>query len=94
MEKKKISEVLNLKLPVILKSDMLHVDLAKAFARIIKHEFIWIYKNGILLNKKPFTSFNSAMVSIGYSKSSIAARRSIDTGKIIGGKYTFYSKQL
>jgi hypothetical protein len=31
------------------------------------------------------------MEAIGYSKTSIAGRRSIDTGKIIGGRYTFFS---
>jgi hypothetical protein len=33
------------------------------------------------------------MEAIGYSKTSFnkAFRRSIDTGKIIGGRYTFYS---
>jgi hypothetical protein len=31
------------------------------------------------------------MVAIGYSRTSLAARRTIDTGKIIGGRYTIYS---
>ena len=53
-----------------------------------------MYNNGVLLNKEPFNSFASAMKAIGYSKTSVAARRSIDTGKIIGGRYTFYSKPL
>lgn len=53
---------------------------------------IWIYDNGVLLNENPFYTFTSAMKAIGYSKTSVAGRRSIDTGKIIGGWNTFYSK--
>nr|YP_010470483.1 LAGLIDADG endonuclease [Inonotus hispidus]UVF37971.1 LAGLIDADG endonuclease [Inonotus hispidus] len=89
-----IKQVLALKLPVTLKPEMSHTDLAKAFARIFNKNSIWVYDNGILLNEKPFTSFMSAMEAIGYSKTSTAARRSIDTGKVLGGRYTFYSKPL
>ena len=68
------------------------MDLAKAFASKVKPSVIWVYDNGVLLNENPFSSFVSAMEAIGYSKTSIAGRRSIDTGKIIGGRYTFFSK--
>ena len=77
-----------------LKPEMSHTDLAKAFARIFNKHSIGVYENGTLLNEKPFTSIMSAMDAIGYSKTSIAARRSIDTGKVLGGRYTFYSKPL
>lgn len=87
-----IHKVLNLNLPVTLTPNMLHVDLAKAFASKVKPSAIWVYDNGVLLNENPFSSFASAMEAIGYSKTSIAGRRSIDTGKIIGGRYTFFSK--
>lgn len=89
-----INQVLDLKLPVTLKPDMSHTDLAKAFVRIFNKQSIWVYDNGILLNEKPFTSITSAMETIGYSKTSIGARRSIDTGNVVGGRYTFYSKSL
>ena len=89
-----ITQVLNLKLPMTLKPEMSHMDLAKAFARIFSKHNIWVYDNGILLNEKPYTSFRAAMEATGYSKTSVAARRSIDTGKVIGGRYTFYSKPL
>lgn len=89
-----IEKVLNLNLPVTLTPSMLHVDLAKAFATKVKPSAIWVYDKGVLLNGSPFFSFASAMASIGYSKTSIAGRRSIDTGKIIGGRFTFYSKPL
>ena len=89
-----INQVLELKLPVPLKPEMSHTDLAQAFARIFNKQTIWVYDRGVLLNEKPFTSFMSAMKAIGYSKTSIAARRSIDTSKVIGGRYTFYSKPL
>ena len=74
-----------------LTPSMLHVDLAKAFATKVKPQAIWVYDNGLLLSENPYSSFASAMEAIGYSKSSIAARRSLDTGKIIAGRYTFYS---
>ena len=70
---------------------MRHVNLAQAFARLIKERNIWVYDNGVLLNSQPFTSYGDAMVAIGYTRSSLAARRSIDTCKIIGGRYTNYS---
>ena len=90
--KKKRQPVLNLKLLVTLTPDMLHVDLAKAFStRVLS---IWVYENGVLLDDSPFSTFTSAMEAVGYSKNSVAARRSIDTGKSIGGRYTFYSKPL
>jgi hypothetical protein len=70
---------------------MRHVNLAQAFARLVKERKIWIYDNGILLNSQPFTNYGDAMEAIGFSRSSLAARRTIDTGKIIGGRYTIYS---
>lgn len=89
-----VNRVLGLNLPVKLEPFMLHTDFAKAFARKIKHCAIWIYENGVLIREEPFSSFRTAMEAIGYSKNSVAARRSIDTGKIISGRYTFYSKKL
>lgn len=89
-----IDRLLDLKLPVTLQPNMLHVNLAKAFASTLKQNVIWGYDNGVLLSEEPFNSFSSAMEAIGYSKNSVAARRSIDTGKVIGGRYTFYSKLL
>ena len=89
-----IQEVLKLNVPLKLTPEMSHTDFAKNLASNLNLKTIWVYENGVLLNNKPFSSFALAMVSIGYSKSSVAARRSIDTGKIIGGKYTFYSNPL
>ena len=81
-------------LPVTLTPNKLKSDLAKAFATKVKTELFGVYENGVLLNGSPFSSFASAMVAAGYSKTSIAGRRSIDTGKLIGGRFTFYSKPL
>ena len=86
-----IIKVLELNLPVTLTPDMRHVNLAQAFARLIKERKIWVYDNGVLLKPQPFTTYGDAMVAIGYSRTSLAARRTIDTGKVIGGRYTFYS---
>lgn len=74
-----IKRVLEIRLPVDLQPEMLHVDLAKAFSHTVKERLIWVYDKGVLLRDEPFTSFVSVMEAIGYSKSSIAARRSIDT---------------
>jgi hypothetical protein len=86
-----INKVLELTLPVALTPEMRHVNLAQAFARLVKERQIWVYDNGVLLNSQPFTTYGDAMESIGYSRTSIAARRTIDTGKKIGGRYTIYS---
>lgn len=89
-----IQKVLNINLPVKLVPEMLHVELAKAFAKLIKNRNIWVYDNGVLINSQPFTSFSTAMKAIGYSASSVAARRTLDTGKVVKGRYTFYSFPL
>ena len=89
-----IQKVLNLNLPIKLTPEMLHVELAKAFAKLIKNRNIWVYDNGVLMNSQPFTSFSGAMEAIGYSPKSVAARRTLDTGKIVKGRYTFYSFPL
>lgn len=86
-----INNVLLLTLPVKLTKEMRHVDLAQAFARLVKEKNIWVYDNGVLLNSQPFTTYGNAMESIGYSRTSTAARRTLDTGKIVGGRYTFFS---
>ena len=87
-----INKVLNLNLPVTLTPSMLHVDLAKAFVSKVKLNAIWVYDNEVLLSESPFSTFASAMEAIGYSKTSIAGRRSIDTGKKNRGKIYFLFK--
>jgi hypothetical protein len=86
-----INKVLELSLPVALTPEMRHVNLAQAFSRLVKERKIWVYDSGVLLNSQPFTTYGDAMEAIGYSRTSLAARRTIDTGKIIGGRYTIYS---
>lgn len=93
-----INYILKLNLPIKLTPEMQHTDLAKAFARLVKGRQIWVYDLlaeqealGILINFEPFSSFGDAMQFIGYSRTSIAARRTLDTGKLVAGRYTFYS---
>ena len=86
-----INNVLSLTLPVTLTPEMLHVDLAQQFVRAISTRNIWVYDNGVLVSDNPFTTFASAIRAIGYSPTSVAGRRRIDTGKAVGGRYTFYS---
>jgi hypothetical protein len=90
----KIKQILNMKLPITLQPEILYIDLARAFARTIKTRSIWVYDKGELIKGSPFSSHRSAMEAIGFSKNSIAAHRNIDTGKFIGGRFTFYSKPL
>jgi hypothetical protein len=72
---------------VALTPEMRHVNLAQAFARLVKERKIWVYEyeydNGVLLNSQPFTlrprpgaeaTYGDAMEAIGYSRTSIAAR--------------------
>ena len=77
-----------------LTPEMRHVNLAQAFALLVKERKIYVYDNGVLLNylaPRPLKTYGDAMEAIGYSRTSIAARRTIGTGKIIGGQYTIYS---
>jgi hypothetical protein len=86
-----INNVLSLTLPVTLTPEMWHVDLAHNFVCAISTRNIWVYDNGVLVSDKPFTTFSSAMQAIGYSPTRVAGRQTIDTGKAVGGQYTFYS---
>jgi len=52
---------------VALTPEMRHVNLAQAFARLVKERKIWVYDNGVLLNSQPFTTYGDAMEAIGYS---------------------------
>ncbi len=68
---------------------MLHIDLARSYSRLNKERKILIYDKNKLLSSEPFTSYGDAMVAIVYSRNSTAARRTINTGKLVGGRYTF-----
>nr|YP_010721227.1 LAGLIDADG homing endonuclease [Cyathus striatus]WDS46378.1 LAGLIDADG homing endonuclease [Cyathus striatus] len=86
-----IIKVLKLSLPIQLTPEMRHVKLGQSFSRLVQERNIWVYDKGVLINSQPYASYGKAMEAIGYSRTSLAARRSIDTGKVIGGRYTFYS---
>jgi hypothetical protein len=47
---------------------------------------IWVYDNGVLVNDKPnrLQLLLQQMQAIGYSPTSVAGRRTIDTGKAVG----------
>jgi hypothetical protein len=71
---------------------MRHVNLAQAFSRLVKERKIWVYDNGVLLNFKFSTFHNLRQCNgSGYSRTSLAASRTIDTLKNLGGRYTNYS---
>lgn len=88
-----INNVLASDLPVKRTPQMRHLHLAQAFAKVSKPSEIWIYKDGVVFGTSPYNSYNSAMRAIGYSPSSSAARRTIDTGKVVGNGFTFYSSK-
>lgn len=81
-----INNVLQLNLPIKLTGEMLHIDLARSYSRLNKERKIWIYDKNKLLRSEPFTTYVDAMVAIGYSRNSTAARRTINTGKLVGGR--------
>ena len=87
-----INNILQLDLPIKLTEEMLHIDLARSYSRLNKNRKIWIYDKNKLLRSEPFTTYVDAMVAIGYSRNSTAARRTINTGKLVGGRFTFFSK--
>ncbi len=89
-----IKEVLAMTPPVTLQPEMLHSELGHKVSRKTKSTMVWVYDDDKLVGGRPFPSINTAMTAIGYSKSSSAGRRNIDTGKLIGGRYKFYSKPL
>ena len=79
-----------------LTPNMLHVDLAKAFASKIKPSAIWVYDNGVLLKEKPFFLPLPLLWQLLVTPKPVSvqlqpeARRSINTGNIIGGRFTFF----
>lgn len=78
-------------LPVQLTPTITHVELAKAFARLVTSRQIYVYDNGSLVPGSPFSSQPSALEAIGESKRSSAVKRNIDTGKAFKERFTFYS---
>jgi hypothetical protein len=86
-----INNVLASDLPVKITPQMRHLHLAQAFAKVLKPKGIWVYKDGVMFGTSPYSTYNDAMRAIGYSHTSSAARRTIDTGKVVGNGFTFYS---
>lgn len=89
-----IKKVLKLPLTIPLTPEMRHTELGQAYSRINKIKSIWVYNNGKLIGGSPFSSQAAALSAIGYPKSSKVIRMSINTGKLIGYCYTFYSNPL
>lgn len=88
-----INSVLSSDLPVKRTPEMRHLSLAQAFAKVSKPSEIWIYKDGVVFGTSPYYTYNNAMRAIGYAHTSSAARRTIDTGKVVGNGFTFYSSK-
>jgi hypothetical protein len=75
-------------LPVKLTPELTHTELAKAFARLIHNQQVYVYD---LVVGSPFFTYPNALVAIGISKKPSAIKRNIDTGKVFKGRYLFYS---
>ena len=88
-----INKVLSIKLPVKLTPDMNHLITSQKFAKLITSRSVWVYDNGKLVIGSPFDSYAEAQTAIGISRTSVAVRRNIDTGKLYLQRYSFYSNK-
>lgn len=88
-----INKVLSIDLPVKLRPDMNHLVLSQKFAKLVTSRSVWVYDNGKLVIGSPFQSYAEAQAAIGISRTSVAIRRNIDTGKLYLQRYSFYSNK-
>jgi len=78
-------------LPIVLTSDMSHLNLAQAFAKIKGPLIIWAYDNKTLIKGSPFNSYADVCEAIGLNRKSGTVKRYIDTGKLYNLRYSFFS---
>jgi len=78
-------------LPVVLTSDMSHLNLAQAFAKFKGPLIIWVYDNKTLIKGSPFNSYADVCEAIGLNRKSGTVKRYIDTVKLYNSRYSFFS---
>lgn len=92
--KEEILGVLDTKLPLTRTPEMTQVKFSQAFAKAKGgSKEVWVYKDGVLLSEVPSVNSNAAMRVAGLSPLGSAVRRTIDTGKVVGQGFTFYSSR-
>lgn len=87
-----IMQVLSLTIGVTLTPQMSHLMLRQAFAKLTSIRTIWVYDEGVLVKGSPFTSNAAALRAIDLPRTGSGVKRTIDTGKLFLGRYTFFSK--
>lgn len=88
-----INNVLNLPNPFDLSTGKSHTTLAREFikSKRIKGEFkVYVYKNGVEVPNSPYVSYYAVQKDLGF-KGNRTVSRYIDTDKVYGEGYTFYS---
>lgn len=88
-----INLILNLSDPFDLSTGKSHTTLAREFVKSkkIKGEFkVYVYKNGVEVPNSPYESYNAVQKDLKF-KGNRTVSRYIDTNKVYGNTYTFYS---
>jgi hypothetical protein len=88
-----INHILNLPSPFDLSIGKSHTTLAREFVNYkrVKGEFnIYVYKNGVEVPNSPYKSYYAVQKDLGF-KGNRTVSRYIDTNKVYGDGYTFYT---
>lgn len=72
---------------------MTHLVLAQNYARLAGNRLVWVYDKGQLVLNSPFQNYARALEAISQPRTRAGIRRTIDTGKLFLGRYTFYSSR-
>lgn len=91
--KEEIDQILNLPNPFDLSTGKSHVTLAREFVKSkrVKGEFkVYVYQNGVEVPNSPYVSYYAVQKDLGF-KGNRTVSRYIDTDKVYGNGYTFYT---
>ena len=91
--KEEIDQILNLPNPFDLSTGKSHVTLAREFVKSkrVKGEFkVYVYQNGVDVPNSPYVSYYAVQKDLGF-KGNRTVSRYIDTDKVYGNGYTFYT---
>lgn len=85
-----IQAVLSLPVPVQRQPGQTQVEYSKSVARTLTR-VVYVYNKGQLVSGSPFSSYAEAQAAVGLKRTSRAAARYIDTGKVYNGSLFFSS---
>lgn len=88
-----INNVINLPNPFDLSTNKSHTTLAREFvlSKRVKGEFkVYVYKNGVQVPNSPYKSYYAVQKDLGFLGNRTVSRY-IDTDKVYGDGYTFYT---